>query len=89
MELHCHYRVIIPANASWYKDGINLPENDDLITILPAMNGVSTLTISSVRVGDAGRYTCTVMTSVGRNSSFIDVDIGMSWHIFSQPLLQL
>ncbi|GBM61531.1 Protogenin [Araneus ventricosus] len=50
----CQIYAVPPADISWYKDGIKLPQNNSRYTFLPS----GTLQITGVTLNDAGYYKC-------------------------------
>ncbi|GFT96380.1 protogenin A [Nephila pilipes] len=50
----CQIYAVPPADISWYKDGIKLPQNNSRYTFLPS----GTLQITGVSLSDSGDYKC-------------------------------
>ncbi|KFM77263.1 Protogenin, partial [Stegodyphus mimosarum] len=53
----CQINAVPPAVISWYRDGIELPQNDSRYTLLPS----GTLQITGVAMSDSGNYRCRCM----------------------------
>ncbi|XP_032884067.1 hemicentin-1 isoform X2 [Amblyraja radiata] len=64
ISLYCETNAVPPPSLTWYKDGILLTSNGNVL-ILP---GGRILQIPRAQAEDAGRYTCVAMNEAGKDS---------------------
>ena len=62
LRFQCFVRGYPPPEVNWTKDGIDLGNNN-------------TLTIDRVSYEDAGRYTCSIKNSEGKNETTFWIEV--------------
>lgn len=68
--LECIYKGSPKPQIEWYKDEIQLSQNDERVIMNTLGSSICRLEIRKVQAGDSGRYTCEAKNSQGRVSTF-------------------